>query len=182
MMRLTIALAIAASTAAVAGCGRESRSAVVDDAAPVANAAQSTPAAMPEMNARRGRLLFVSKGCVICHAVNGVGGKAAPDLSAQIAPAGVNPLDFSARMWRGAAAMTALQQIELGYVINLDARDIADLAAFSANPAEQALLTPDSVSEDMRSWFLDAPHWRSDEWEEFRGRGEQIPFDDGEER
>lgn len=48
----------------------------------------------PEMNPRRGRIQFITRGCVICHQVNGVGGKAAPDLSASTMQQAVNPLDF----------------------------------------------------------------------------------------
>ncbi|WP_375200908.1 c-type cytochrome [Hyphococcus sp.] len=129
----------------------------------------------PEANARRGRLQFITRGCVICHQVNGVGGKAAPDLSAMTAPETVNALDFSSRMWRGAPAMTALQAVELGYVIELDAQDIADLAAFAASPEEQKLLTLESVPAEMRDWFLDVPHWRSDDWTDYLQRGERIP-------
>ena len=129
----------------------------------------------PEANARRGRLQFITRGCVICHQVNGVGGKAAPDLSAMTAPETVNALDFSSRMWRGAPAMTALQAVELGYVIELDAQDIADLAAFAASPEEQKLLTLESVPAGMRDWFLDVPHWRSDDWTDYLQRGERIP-------
>jgi CxxC motif-containing protein (DUF1111 family) len=35
---------------------------------------------MPSMNPTRGRRLFVSKGCVACHAINGVGGHDATNL------------------------------------------------------------------------------------------------------
>ena len=130
---------------------------------------------LPEMNARRGRILFITNGCVICHQVNGVGGRAAPDMSAQTTPDTVNPLEFSARVWRGAPAMTALQAIELGYVIDLSAQDIADLAAFAASPQEQQLLTLDATPAGMRDWFLDEPHWRSDDWTEYLQRGDRIP-------
>ncbi len=129
----------------------------------------------PSVNARRGRILFITKGCVICHQVNGVGGKAAPDLSTDRRAHTVNPLEFSARMWRGAPAMTALQAIELGYVIDLDAQDIADLAAFAGSLDEQQLLTLSSVGVEMRSWFLDEPHWRSGDWTEYLKRGDAIP-------
>ena len=146
---------------------------------PVREALAEPPAALvvetPDMNARRGRILFITNGCVICHQVNGVGGLAAPDMSVSTAPESVNPLDFSARMWRGAPAMTALQAVELGYVIALDAQDIADLAAFAASPDEQRLLTLESTPEGMREWFLDVPHWRSDDWTEYLQRGERIP-------
>ena len=132
-------------------------------------------AAVPEMNPRRGRILFIAKGCVICHRVNGVGGMAAPDLSAAGRADEVNPLEFSARMWRGAPAMAALQTIELGYVIDLDAQDIADIAAFVASPDEQKLLTEDSVSVEMRGWFIDEQYWASGRWEQYRERGQRIP-------
>lgn len=182
------ALALAAVTVALAACGQAQRS--TESAPPLAEegayvpspetAALSEPpapvaTAMSEMNARRGRILFIARGCVICHQANGVGGKAAPDLSASAPAASVNPLDFSARMWRGAPAMTALQAIELGYVIELDAQDIADLAAFAASVDEQKLLTIDSVGQEMRTWFLDEPHWKSGDWSEFLRRGEEIP-------
>ena len=129
----------------------------------------------PELNARRGRILFIANGCVICHQVNGVGGRAAPNLSAAAKPDLVDPLEFSARMWRGAPAMSALQTIELGYVIDLSAQDIADLAAFAASPDEQALLTLDSVSEEMRGWFIDERYWATGQWDKYRERGSKIP-------
>ncbi len=176
-----ILAAILAVAAAACG-GRPDAPASLDESfdPPVREAALSEPpvpvaTATPTMNARRGRILFIANGCVICHQVNGVGGKAAPDLSAAAAATLVNPLGFSARMWRGAPAMTALQAIELGYVIELDAQDIADLAAFAASVDEQRLLTLASVGAEMRTWFLDEPHWKSGEWNEYLKRGEQIP-------
>ena len=96
-------------------------------------------------------------------------------MSADAAPDAVNPLEFSARMWRGAPAMTALQAIELGYVIDLSAQDIADLAAFAASPEEQRLLTLDATPAGMRDWFLNEPHWRSDDWTEYLQQGDRIP-------
>lgn len=178
--RLFLASLLAA-VAAACGAKPDAPAALEENYEPTAReAALSEPpvpvaAATPTMNARRGRILFIANGCVICHQVNGVGGKAAPDLSAVAAATIVNPLEFSARMWRGAPAMTALQAIELGYVIDLGAQDIADLAAFAASLDEQRLLTLDSVGADMRTWFLDEPHWKSGEWSEYLKRGEQIP-------
>lgn len=176
---------------AVAACGREAApkaapetSLVTQEEAPyepdartVALSAPPAPvhAPTPELNARRGRILFISNGCVICHQANGVGGRAAPDLSARETPALVDPLEFSARMWRGAPAMSALQTIELGYVIDLSAQDIADLAAFAASPEEQKLLTPQSVSAEMRGWFIDERYWATGEWDKYRTRGSKIP-------
>lgn len=112
---------------------------------------------LPIPDAARGRTLFVSKGCVVCHAVNGVGGAAAPALDAT-EPAGVfDPLDFAARMWKGAWAMSALQEMEFGYVIELTGQDIADLAAFAEHHALQSEFSEDDIPETIRGWTLDAP-------------------------
>ncbi len=42
--------------------------------------APSVRLALPMIDPRRGRDLFVAKGCVLCHAVNNVGGRAGPAL------------------------------------------------------------------------------------------------------
>jgi cytochrome c len=43
-------------------------------------------------DAAAGRDLFVVKGCVMCHAVNGVGGKAAPALDADTEMDAIDPV------------------------------------------------------------------------------------------
>jgi mono/diheme cytochrome c family protein len=129
----------------------------------------------PEPNARRGRIMFVTRACVICHEVNGVGGKAAPSLNAPPSRTHFNPLEFSARMWRGAQAMAALQSIELGYVIDLDGEDIADLAAFASSPEEQKLLTIESVPAPLRDWFIDERYWEQEDWADYFKRGSRLP-------
>ena len=109
---------------------------------------------IPIPDAERGRDLFVSKGCVVCHSVNGVGGAVAPALDAT-EPAGVfDPVDFAARMWRGAQAMTALQETELGYQIELSGQETADFAAFSEHHALQAGFTEEMIPEIIRGWTL----------------------------
>ena len=110
---------------------------------------------MPLPDAERGRELFVQKACVVCHSVNGVGGTIGPPLDAS-EPAGVfDPLDFAARMWRGASAMVALQESEFGYQIELTAGDIADLAAFAENHLVQEGFDEDAIPEVMRGWTID---------------------------
>ncbi len=192
MGRASRCLIVALGVLAISSCSKEREAA--RDGGPAAAAEQEAPfqpnavaeararppmvvpVNLPKMNARRGRILFATKGCVICHQANGVGGTAAPRLDAAAeGQISVNPLEFSARMWRGAAAMTALQETELGYVIELDAQDIADLAAFAASPEEQSLLTLDSVPEPLRDWFINAPYWQGGEWSEYRSRGERLP-------
>lgn len=92
---------------------------------------------MPEMDAKRGRNLFASKGCVVCHAVNGVGGEDAPRLDAATMPLPMNPFEFAARMWRGAEAMVFLQREELGEPISLTGQELADIIAFVHDEEEQ---------------------------------------------
>lgn len=135
--RLSIALALAAAGAASA-------------AEPIGRSFS-----LPVPDAERGRRLFVQKACVVCHSVNGVGGTIGPALDAS-EPAGVfDPIDFAARMWRGAGAMVALQEAELGYQIELSGADIADLAAFAESHTEQEAFTEDEIPEVMRGWTVD---------------------------
>ena len=103
--------------------------------------------AMPPMDPERGRHVFVEKGCVACHSVNGVGGNLGPALDAAEMPRPMNAFEFTARMWRGSAAMMALQEDLLGEVISLDGQDLADLVAFAHDAEEQAKLSMDQVPE-----------------------------------
>jgi cytochrome c len=105
---------------------------------------------IPPMNAQRGRALFAVKGCVVCHSVNGVGGGIASNLDAGEQVRLVNPYDFAARMWRGASAMIALQNRNLGYQIDLDGRELADLAAFAHDRAEQRKFSEEDVPPAVR--------------------------------
>lgn len=85
--------------------------------------ATSTTASVERIgDASRGRSLFIDKGCIICHSVNGIGGKAAPPLDAQTEYDVADPIGFATRMWRGAPAMIELQSLELGYSIGADGR------------------------------------------------------------
>jgi mono/diheme cytochrome c family protein len=94
-------------------------------------------AAQMQGDAARGRMLFASKGCVICHAINEVGGTGAPPLDAEAVPGEVNVLDFVARMWRGAEAMIFMQQQELGVQIDFTGQELADIIAFVNDPKER---------------------------------------------
>jgi mono/diheme cytochrome c family protein len=98
---------------------------------------------LPEMDATRGRILFATKGCVICHEVNGVGGRRgkAPALDAARMSVEPNPFEFAARMWRGAEDMIALQKEDLGYKLQIRADELADIFAFVHDEEEQKLFT-----------------------------------------
>jgi cytochrome c len=100
---------------------------------------------MPQMNPARGRGLFASKGCVVCHSINGVGGEDAPALDASTMPGPMNPFDFTAKMWRGAEAMIYMQQEELGAQIEFTGDELADIIAFVHHPEEQTKFSEDDI-------------------------------------
>jgi cytochrome c551/c552 len=103
----------------------------------------------------QGRALFVSKGCVACHAINEIGGTSAPPLDAAFAPGEVDPLDFVARMWRGAEAMIFMQQENLGGQIDFTGQELADIIAFVHDPTEQRTFSAADVPPELRSLIRD---------------------------
>ena len=111
--------------------------------------------AFVDMNAARGRALFVKKGCVICHSVNGIGGATGPNLDAQESSPKIDAFEFAARMWRGAEVMLAFQKLELGYQILLSGSELADITAFAHDRKEQEKLKetdiPPQIQRLMRS-------------------------------
>ncbi len=92
---------------------------------------------MPSMNPTRGRRLFVSKGCVACHAINGVGGHDATNLDAHTMQPMMNPFEFAAKMWRMAPAMIYAQEEALGEQILFTGDELADIIAFVHNDEAQ---------------------------------------------
>ena len=105
---------------------------------------------MPSMDPARGRKLFASKGCVVCHSVNGIGGKDASPLDASSMAQAMNPFEFAAKMWRGAEAMIILQQETLGEQIDLSGEDLANIIAFSHHPEEQRKFTESDIPARIR--------------------------------
>ena len=168
-------LAIAAVLGAgLVGCGEAA------DREVTAEGAHGLEIISRDVDSSTGRALFVEKGCVICHAVNGVGGKAAPPMDAQIGAPPIDPLDFAARMWLGAPAMIELQSIELGYTIFLTADEIADLAAFAADREEQKLLTAEQLPETLRDGLLDERFWEMENWDDFLRSGQEEGYPEDE--
>ncbi len=106
--------------------------------------------ALVDMNAARGRALFVSKGCVVCHSVNGVGGGSGPSLDAHGSVPKIDVFDFAARMWRGAEVMLAFQKLELGYQIVLSGSELADITAFAHDRKEQEKLQETDIPPEIR--------------------------------
>jgi len=105
---------------------------------------------MPILNSARGRELFLSKGCVTCHSVNGVGGEDAAALDAHEMAPFMNLFDLTAKMWTMAPVMIPAQEDELGDQIQLNGDELANLVAFLHDDMEQANLTLDSLSHDQR--------------------------------
>ena len=103
----------------------------------------------PVMDPARGRALFVEKGCIVCHSVNGVGGEVAPALDAAGRAPFANPFDFAASMWRGAEAMIELQKRSLGYQIEITGGELADIIGFVHDGEEQRRLTPEDVPPNV---------------------------------
>lgn len=103
----------------------------------------------PSMNPARGRTLFAGKGCVVCHSVNGIGGAAGPPLDAPAGRQLVNPFSFSARMWRGAEMMIAVQQDVFAEQIYLTGQELFDIIGFAYSRAEQRRFGESDVPHDV---------------------------------
>jgi mono/diheme cytochrome c family protein len=104
---------------------------------------------LPPMDPVRGKALFASKGCVVCHSINGIGGHDAPALDAATMAPQMNPFDFAADMWRGAAPMIMMQQTELGHQIEFTGQDLADIVAFVHNPEVQRTFAASDIPSDI---------------------------------
>ncbi len=128
--------------------------------------AEPTAIILPLVDAEDGRRLFVTKGCVLCHAVNGSGGIAAPALDAVDRSEQLDLMGFVVRMWNGAQAMIELQALELGYQIELTGEEIGHLAAFAASPEAQRGFSPKEIPDAMQSWIIDKPYWMGEGWPE----------------
>lgn len=115
---------------------------------------------MPLVDAAKGKRLFVTKGCFICHSVKGVGGKAAPPLDAESASQSIDVLGFVARMWKGAPLMFELQSMELGYRIELSRDEIADLAGFVHDPKAQEGFSKADIPEVVQEWMVNQAWWK----------------------
>ncbi len=125
-------------------------------------ASGGTELLMPDFDAALGRTLFASKGCVVCHSVNGIGGEDAPVLDFDKDTGPMNPFEFAARMWRGAGAMIYMQEEELGGQIELTGPELAAIIAFAHDPEEQARFSMDDIPE----YILDVMHGASEEHED----------------
>jgi hypothetical protein len=58
-------------------------------------------------------------------------------------------------MWRGAPTMIVLQEMELGYQIDLTGQELADLARFIHDAEVQRNFQETDVPELIRDWMVD---------------------------
>ncbi|MHA1525204.1 MAG: c-type cytochrome [Alphaproteobacteria bacterium] len=152
IMRVISTLAFTAILAALTGLAN------IGVASATSHAPVSEPAVrgllMPYISPDRGRKLFASKGCVVCHAINGIGGEGAPSLNATDMPAIMNPFDFAASMWRGAATMITLQEDELGEQIEFTGDELIDIIAFVHDIEEQKKFTQADIPKRIAKLML----------------------------
>jgi len=102
---------------------------------------------MPIMSSSRGMDLFVDKGCVACHAVNGVGGHDSSSLDAHDMDEFMNPFDLAAKMWMMAPYMIAAQEEAFGEQILFDGDELADIIAFLHDDVQQHEFTEANLTE-----------------------------------
>jgi mono/diheme cytochrome c family protein len=109
---------------------------------------------VPTMDLEHGKHLFASKGCVVCHSINGVGGTDAPKLDASTMAPVMNPFEFFAKMWRGATPMIAMQQHEIGHQIQFTGQELADIVAYVHNRQVQKTFSkvdiPPAIKKHMQ--------------------------------
>ncbi len=84
----------------------------------------------PILNPERGRNIFIKKGCVKCHSINGVGGKIGPPLDAPAKKRVMNPFSFAANMWNHAPGMIAAQKKKLGGQLHFTGEELGNIIAF----------------------------------------------------
>ena len=124
---------------------------------------------LPKMDAAEGRKLYASKGCVVCHAINDIGGEDGPSLNAEFMDSPMNPFEFAARMWRGAESMVELQRDELGDVIELNGEELAAIIAFVHDADEQEKFSEADIPEEIEAMM---GHMAEEE-ESGEGHGEE---------
>lgn len=111
----------------------------------------ATGLVLPRMDPVQGRALFASKGCVVCHSINAVGGTDAPMLDAELMTLPMNPFEFAARMWRGAGPMVDMQRTELGGQIELNGDELAAIIAFVHDANEQKKFSEKDIPENIKA-------------------------------
>ena len=106
---------------------------------------------VPPMDPASGRKLFASKGCVICHSVNSIGGKDAAPLDPSTMQGMVNPFDFVAKMWQGAPMMIAMQNQELKEQMTFTGQELANIVAFLHDTEEAKKFSVADIPPEIKA-------------------------------
>jgi cytochrome c551/c552 len=106
---------------------------------------------VPTMDSQNGAQAYMSKGCIVCHAVNGVGGEVGPSFDAADMAQPMNAFEFAARMWRGAPAMAQMQEDLFGELIAMSGQELADIIAFVHDQEVQAGISAADIPEKFRA-------------------------------
>lgn len=120
-------------------------------------AEHGTRLVIPMMDPQQGKTLFVAKGCVACHAINGVGGHDAPPMDDHRQMGLANPFDFAAKMWNHAPGMIAAQEDALGEQIYMTGDELANIIAFLHNDEAQHTFGEDDLTDAARK-MMDHEH------------------------
>jgi mono/diheme cytochrome c family protein len=108
---------------------------------------------LPSMDPAKGRVYFATRACVVCHSVNGVGGKNAVALDMEVRPSTVDILGFISRMWRGGTPMLALQRRLFAEQIDLTAEELGDIIAFLHSPKEQDRFSTNDIPKFIQDFM-----------------------------
>jgi mono/diheme cytochrome c family protein len=101
------------------------------------------------MDSQRGKELFASKGCVVCHSINGVGGTGAAALDASTMDPAMNPFEFFARMWLGAKPMITMQEERMDQQMELTAEELGNIVAFIHDEAMQKSFSDKDIPDEI---------------------------------
>jgi len=106
---------------------------------------------VPPMDAANGKTLFVEKGCVACHSVNGIGGEIGPRLDSRFTLRNAtNLFDFGARMWTHAESMIEVQKATIGGQIDLTGQELANITAFAYDEKAQKTFAKSDISDEVQ--------------------------------
>ena len=120
-------------------------------------AAHGPQLVIPIMSPRRGKQLFVDKGCIACHSINGLGGHDAPNMDAHAMTGLMNPFDFAAKMWNHAPAMIAAQESAIGDQVYFTGQELADIIAFVHDDQAQHSFSEKDMTAQARK-LMDHSH------------------------
>ncbi len=180
MMKMIPLLALAAATALTGQQAVAQQAPEVSDQMSRAGFVLENGLEIPAFDPVLGRKLFAAKGCVVCHSVNNIGGEDAPEFSAEYMDEPMNAFDFAARMWRGAPAMIAMQEEELGGQIELTGAELAAIIAFVHDAEEQAKFSQADIPHDIEEIMHgDSDHGDAPEAEQHEESAGETGHDGG---